>query len=145
MNRVIGYIVVGIAVLMLLGINSSGFMQMFGLFFLLFAAMYLMIKHRLPKDFLTNFILLLFGPFILTTIVYSLLRTANVSEVTVNWFLLLLIILLAAIGWYGWYVHQHRGRRSANTSNLRSHEREFIIPFEHNPHDTDIQNEREDW
>ena len=128
MNRVIGYIVVLIAILLFIGSELAQYAQIMALFFILYGAYSLMIRRKLPRYFLLNFFLLIIGPIILVTIGNSLFHSFDDLDMNfkINWYIVIIIIGMILIGWFGWHYWQNRQAQR----DIHSHEREFIIPYD---------------
>lgn len=133
MNRIIAYAVIFVTVMMLVGVDISGLTQLMVLVLILFAAGHFLARRSLPSRFWSNFALLIFGPTLLICLVIAILNRMSSVHINGNWHPVVLFIALVAYGLYGWYWWQNRRNRRMDQSQLRSGEREFIVPFDRRP------------
>jgi L-asparagine transporter-like permease len=129
MNRMIPYLVIGLTVFIILGIDIGGLTHMVVTLVLLLAALHLMFKQRLPTDFLKNIIFLLLGPSFLVCLIMVIYEFISEKAVSQGWLSLLILILLLFSAWYYWQSRQNRRQRQLDQFQMRGNEREFIIPF----------------
>ncbi|GEM_PF-7000209 len=133
MNRIIAYAVIFLTIMLLVGADASGLTQLLILVLILFAAGHLLFRRRLPSEFWGNVALLIFGPTLLICLVIAILNRMSGVRINGNWLPVVLFIALIAYGLYSWHCWQNRRGRRVDQSQLRSGEREFIVPFDRRP------------
>jgi len=125
MNRFIAYAIIGITLLSLSGFQTGIIWQLVCYIYAIYTAIFLILKHHLPKDFLITIAILFFGPYVLHILVCSFFRSfMNNSSSFISLFVL--IVVLIAIGWAIWNRRLHKNKSSPVKSN--SGERKFITP-----------------
>ena len=132
MNQIVGYLVILVIVVALLGGNANYFLNIFLLFFILGAAFQLLFRRRLPKSFGGNVALLVYAPTIALCLISIVFSKISDWQFSVNWFVLLFVIISVIYSWYGWRRWQDRTRRNQDQFNMRGSERDFIVPFQDN-------------
>lgn len=72
MSQFAGFAVVLLVILVLLDSNAVPLQKFFLLLLLLFTAVFLMFKQRLPRDFRVSFLILILGPTVLLCLLSAL-------------------------------------------------------------------------
>ena len=129
MNRLILFALIILAITKVVGIDSSILMSIVSLFFLLFAGYYVLFRGRLPGAFWSNLLVLIFGPAVLVTIVAAVFNTMPGMHKDLDWVPLLALLAFFVYLWFCWRWWQNRASRRVDQFQLRSNEREFIVPF----------------
>jgi len=134
MNRILICMTIMSAILVLIGAGSAHLLQLSIPLFILFAAAHVMFRHRLPNRFWSILLILIFGPMIVVCVVLALVDVLREWFASNTWLLpLLLALILIACGLLGWQWVHHRGNGQRNRVQIRSGEREFIVPFDNSP------------
>jgi len=126
MNRFTAYAIVGITLLLLFGAQVGIVWQMVFFIYIIYTTFHLLLKHHLPKNFLTTVAILFIGPVFLQILIHSFHKTFlsnNKSLIS----LLVLLVVFVVIGRVYWNRKLHNNKSSQKKPNAG--ERKFLTPF----------------